>query len=690
MTQKFNPLLPSFPHLLHGADYNPEQWKAFPEIIDEDFRLFGEAGVNTVSIGIFSWAELEPEEGKYDFTFFDGIMDRLAARGMKAFFATPSAGKPHWLARKYPDVLPMDQNGKREARGGRLGFCKSSPDFREKIALLNTALAKHYAGHPALGAWHVCNEITGVCCCPRCRARFTEWLKKKYGTLDAINAAYWNGFWGHTYRSWEDIELSDGSVHALALDWKRFCSDLIIDYLSVEIAPLRQYSPEIPVTTNYMQYASKDYRKIAKLLDFVSWDSYPAWHSPGEGHRSEAVRTAFWHDRFRTMGGGKPFALMECTPSQPSWADFNKLKKPGMHRLAALQAIAHGSDTVQYFQWRKSRGGYEKFHGAVVDHYGGSDTRVFSEVAEVGKELAGLGEIVGTKVVSRAAVMFDTESGWALDLMKGGNKKKDYEGLCLAFYRVLWERGISADVIESADDLQKYDLVLAPALYMVSEETIEKLCRFVSEGGTLVSTAMTGWADENDLCYLGGFPGGKLKELFGIRAEEMDSLYPSERNKAVMKKEVSGLKKPGDAYEAAEYCELLRPLGAEVLAEYGEDFYSGSPALTVNRFGKGRAFYIAFKNGGELYSDLVSALSAELSLPRALGTSLPRGVTASVRTDGENSFVFLQNFGDAPAELTLGAEDGKLTDPQTGEEVTGTVRLDAYGVRILKKQIQTT
>ena len=678
--KKFNPVVPNFPHMLHGGDYNPDQWKAFPEIISDDFKYFDKANVNTVSIGIFSWVEFEPEDGVYNFEFFDKIMDNLAAQGMKACLATPSAGKPHWLGIKYPDILPVNEAGVRGRRGGRGGFCKSSPDFRRKIHDLNTAMAEHYKDHPALGMWHISNECCGECYCERCQNNFREWLKKKYKTLDAINAAYWNSFWGHTYTDWSEIVVTDKSVHALILDWKRYVNDLLADYIAWEAAALKKVTPDVPVTTNMMETDGIDYKKVAKVVDVVSWDSYPRWHALGDAHMYSGIKTAFWHDRFRSMGK-KPFMLMECAPTFNSWLEVNKGKKPGMHKLASMQAIAHGSESVQYFQWRKSRGGFEKFHGAVVDHCGRDDTRVFKEVSEVGAALAKLDEVVGTMNVSRVAIIYDIENAWALNEMAGARKPKKYEDLCLKFYKPLWKKGISCDVIEACDELDSYDLVIVPALYMADDAACERIAKFVENGGTLLSTYFTGWVDENDLCRLGGFPGGKLAEVFGVWSEDLECLHNGEKNTARMIKSVDGLK---DSYEIIEYCDLLHTKNddVEVLAEFADDYYAGMPALTVNKYGKGKAYYMGFKNEGDFMADILGKLTDELGIKGAADIELPENAAITMRTDGENDYLFVQNYNSNDINITL---DGEYFDMLEDKTVSGTLTIDKYGIRILKR-----
>ena len=365
-----------YPHILHGGDYNPDQWREHPEIVDEDMRMMKLAGCNVMSIGIFAWTMLEPEEGRYDFSFMDFVMDKLAENGIKAILATPSGARPAWMAQKYPEVMRMNNKRERLLYGMRHNHCYTSTVYRQKTAEINRCLAERYKEHPALLMWHISNEYGGECHCPLCRAAFREWLKEKYhNDLNELNYQWWTNFWSHTYTSWEQIEppspIGEYQLNGLMLDWKRFVTYQTGKFMENEISPLREITPNIPVTTNFMDfYDGLDYFKLRDLVDVVSWDSYPRWHR-SEGCVEIARRTAAIHDMYRSMKD-KPFMLMESTPSLTNWQEINKLKRPGMHILSSFQAVAHGSDTVQYFQWRKSRGGSEKFHGAVVDT---ADTR---------------------------------------------------------------------------------------------------------------------------------------------------------------------------------------------------------------------------------------------------------------------------------------------------------------------------
>lgn len=645
----------SFPHILHGADYNPDQWQDSPEILREDMRLFKSANMNEMTLGVFSWSAMEPEEGKFDFSFLDRAMDDIYAAGGRVILATPSGGKPVWLAKKYPEVCRVDENGIRNEYGGRHNHCNNSPVYREKVRIINEKLAERYGRHPALIAWHLSNEYGNYyefegCFCGHCRAGFRKWLKKKYQTVDRLNREWWTSFWSHTYSSFEEIDppskRTDTVIHGRNLDWKRFISDRYIAFLEAEKEPLKRIAPDIPVTTNLMElFGGIDYRKLAGSIDFVSWDSYPCW-TGSEKDMDIAVRTAFSHDYMRSLKN-RPFLLMESTPSLVNWQEFNKLKRPKMHALSSLQAVAHGSDSVQYFQFRKSRGCSEKFHGAVVDHVGHEHTRVFGDVKALGARLQKLDEVTGTLPECEVALFHETENMWAIDDCHGfSNRNKKYYDTVFSFYRPLWERGINTDIIGKEANFLKYKVIFAPMLYMVDEALQNKLCDFVERGGVLVCTYMTGYVNENDLCHLGGFPFGELKNLFGIWNEEIDTLYPGECNQVVTDS--------GKRYKSVDHCEIIHANGAKVLGKYDSDFYNGSPALTVNRYGEGKAYYIAFRDDGELITDLTETILREAAVRPSVAGRLPQGVTAHSRTDGETTFLFLENYSRESAAVEVG------------------------------------
>jgi beta-galactosidase len=352
-----------------------------------------------------------------------------------------------------------------------------------------------------------------------------------------------------------------------------------------------------------------------------------------------------------------------------------------MHRLSSLQAVAHGADTVQYFQWRKSRGSFEKFHGAVVDHVGHENTRVFRDVVEVGQILEKLDAVIGTTVHPEVAIIYDWENEWAIGDLQGlSRKRRDYGGTCVAQYRPFWSRGVPVDVISMDSDFASYRLLIAPMLYMVRPGVAERIEKFVRKGGTFVATYWSGIVNESDLCFLGGFPG-PLRKILGVWAEEIDALHDGQMN-VVIPAAKNGLGLTG-RYQARELCDLIQAESAQVLARYGADFYRGQPALTVNAFGKGTAYYLASRNDDRFHDDFYGGLTRRLGLRRVLDTRLPKGVTSQLRTDGKDDFVFLLNFQPAACKVNLGRES--LSDMLTGKNVTGTVTLPAYGSLILRR-----
>ncbi len=667
MSKKF------FDYIIHGGDYNPDQWMRTPEIWDEDMRLMKLAHINSATVGIFSWAALEPEEGVYNFEWLDTILDKMHQNGISAILATPSGARPAWLAEKYPEVLRVDENGIRNKFGERHNHCLTSPVYREKVRNINRRLADRYKNHPAVKMWHISNEYSGECYCEKCVSSFRSWLREYYhNDIGELNYKWWNGFWSHTLNSFEQINppshRGENHTTGLYLAWKRFITDSHISFFENEIAPLREITPDIPVTTNFMRrYNGIDYQKFASHVDLVSWDNYPAWDKGR--NTEEALEAAFLHDFFRSIKSGQPFFLMESTPSLVNWHDVNKLPKSGMHELASIQAIAHGADSVQYFQWRKGRGGDEKFHGAVVDHCGHENTRVFKNVTHLGANLKKLGNVTGSESKSRVAIIYDWENGWAVSSFCGYNNiHRDYVSEAVKWYAPFYKRGISTDIISMTDDFSQYDLVIAPFLYMLKDGTEEKIEEYVRNGGKFVATYLTGIVDSDDLCFTGGFPAGKLKDVFGVWCEETDSLPENMPGKAEFS---------GKAYEVNHVCDIIHAEGAKILGEYKSDFYSGMPCVTENTYGKGKAYYAAFRNDGDFADDFCDMLTQVHNIPSDAGIKLDKSVF--LRKRGKS--IFVMNFADCEKEIVL---DREYTNIITNETVCGRVTLPVCGYLILK------
>ncbi len=659
--------------LLHGADYNPEQWLHSPEVLAEDIRLMRKAGFNCVSLGIFSWAELEPEEGVYRFDWLAQVIDSLHQNGIGTILATPSGARPPWLAQKYPEVLRVGPNGQRNSYGGRHNHCYTSPIYRQKVAAINRELALRLGGHPGVFLWHLSNEYGGECFCPLCAEAFRRWLEARYGSLDALSHAWWTRFWSHRFTSWQQIEPpfenGEQELQGLALDWMRFVTSQTVDFCAMEKAALREAGSSLPVTTNMMRfYPGLDYHAFRDVIDLASWDSYPRWHNDPLQNFQQAAITACFHSLVRGLKR-QPFLMMESSPSSVNWMDASKLKKPGLHAAEGLLAVAQGSNSVQYFQWRKSRGGFEKFHGAVVSHDGRSDTRVFTDVEQLGGRLQALGGLYGTMPKAKVAILYDWENAWALRRTSGPRTAGiPYDETVVAHFKALWQLGITADVLDAEDDLSAYSLVAAPLLYLQSEKTATTLCEFVKAGGTLVVGCLHGSVDESDLCHLGDIPAGQT-ELFGLRVEEVDGLWPGEVNQLCWQ---------GGEYQISALCERIIPEGAEVLAEYTQDFYKGQPALTRQGHGGGSAYYLACLPEEDFYLHFYAQLAKTLALPRAMEETLPQGVVAQRR----GACVFLQNFSGAEASLPLARP---WADAETGKALPPELVLQSYETRVLKE-----
>lgn len=669
-------IIEKFPRLLHGGDYNPEQWLRYPDILEQDVALMKKADINCVSLGIFSWAALEPEEGVYSFQWLKNVIDRLYEEGIYTVLATPSAAMPRWLTQKYPEVMTMSSMRVRNIPGCRHNFCPTSPVMREKIQALDTRLAREFGNHPGVILWHISNELggnntDGECHCPLCQEAFRKWLRDKYKTLDALNEAWWADFWSHTYTSWDQIQSpapnGDMEIHGLNLDWKRFCSHQTADFVKGEISAVKQYG-NLPVTVNMMTlFKNLDYGKLAEIVDIISWDSYPSWHEE-ETEIRQASETAFMHDLMRSFKKA-PFLLMESTPSVTNWKRINTQKRPGMHMLASLQAVAHGSNSVQYFQIRKSRGSSEKFHGAVIGHDGTENTRTFREVSQVGEVLREISDrIYPTVNKAEAAVIFDWENQWAVEDARGPVNPIKYADTVLAHYRPFWKRAVTTDVITMEAELSGYKIVTAPLAYMMKKDFAERIHKFVSEGGIFVTTYWSALADENDLCFTGVIPG-LISDVLGIEEEEIDAVTPCRKNH---------ISYNGKSYRVGAIRDVVRLSGAQSIGEYEADYYKGKPAVTLNSYGRGKAYCICSENEEAFLDDFYSDLIKEYGVASNWEGQLPFGVTVS-RRSGKEAFLFIQNFNEHEVSLDLPRE--YLT--VSGEKLSGSLSLRPFQCLIL-------
>ncbi|WP_406441734.1 beta-galactosidase [Streptomyces sp. NBC_01613] len=676
MTFRNDGKLPPTAKIPYGGDYNPEQWP--DEVWDEDHRLFTVAGIDTLTVGVFSWSLTQPAEDTYDFTILDRILDRAAAEGRQVCLATGTAALPPWLAKKYPEANRTDFEGRRHRYGQRHNFCPSSPAYRRLATALADRLAERYAQHPALLAWHINNEYGGVCYCELCADAFRTWLRNKYATLDALNDAWCTTFWSHRYTGWAEIEPPSAltehwrgpdhtAFQGTTLDYSRFTTDALLGCFLAEKEAIRRHDPETPVTTNLMgMFRPLDYHRWAPHLDFASWDNYPPLDAP-------PTRAALAHDLMRGLKNGAPFWLMEQTPSTTACRDVNPLKRPGELRLTTFQAIAHGADAALYFQMRASRGACEKYHGAVIGHAGRDDTRVFREVADLGRELELLENVtLGARTPARTALVYDWDSWWALEISDGPSRLVRYVDVVHAYYRAAREAGADVDVVPQTADLTGYDVVLAPALHMIKGDLAARLEAVAARGGTVLSTFLSGRVDEHDRAFLTDVPG-PLADLMGVRVDEWDS-RPAEFVQPVHLGE--------SVCEARLVFEIVLPRGAEPVATYGADFYAGTPAVTRHPYGEGEGWYVATALDQPGVDQVVRRVLARHDL---LGpyADHPTVETAHRAAPDGTRLLFLLNHAPEPARLDA---HNTATDLLTGKrtEEGEPLTLDPLGVAVLR------
>ncbi|SEL16368.1 beta-galactosidase [Streptacidiphilus jiangxiensis] len=630
------------PRLGYGADYNPEQWPR--EVWKDDIRLMREAGVNIVSLAIFSWARLQPTADSWDFDWLDEIMDLLHAGGVAVDLATATASPPPWLTTLHPEILPVTRTGETLWPGARQHWRPTSPVFRTHALRLVQALATRYANHPALAAWHVSNELGchNVYDYSDDAARaFRVWLRARYGTLDALNHAWGTAFWSQHYSDWEQLlppRLAASHPNPTQqLDFKRFSSDALRDHLRAEREVLTRITPDVPVTTNFMvmgETRGMDYASWADDVDFVSNDHYV---HPGPQGLDEL---SFSANLVSGIAGHRPWYLMEHSTSAVNWQHVNQAKLPGELARDSLLHVGHGADTVAFFQWRQSAAGAEKYHSAMVPH-AGPDSEVFRAVTALGRTLAALAPVAGTtRRPARAAIVFDWDSWWTAEHDSHPTALLRYRQEALDWYSAFLALGVRADVVPTRADFSGYDVLVAPVLHVVPTALADRLRGFVEAGGHLVTTYFSGIVDENDHVHLGGHPGA-LRDLLGIRVEEFAPLPEGAE---------VGL---DDGNRATLWTDAVTVTATDVLtlARYTDGPQAGRPALTRRTVGTGSAAYLSTRLGAEQLPGVLGQLLAGADVGSELPEAACGRVDLTIRQSAEEEFWFLTNRTADPVPL---------------------------------------
>lgn len=658
------------PHLLYGADYNPEQW---PEAVWlEDARLMRMAGVNMMTIGIFAWTRLEPAPGAYTFAWLDRVVDLLHSNGVAVDLATPTASPPAWLVRLHPEILPETITGSRLWHGSRRHYCPHSVAYRDAARGLVRALAEHYRDHPAVALWHVDNEYAchvTECFCDASSAAFRDWLRRRHGSIAGLNAAWATTFWNQEYTDWEEVHpprLTPTFPNpSQRLDWQRFCSDSWLACYTDQEAILREVTPTVPITTNYMGFHKPlDYWTWTPHQDIVSNDSYPETSDP-----EWMIDAGMICDLIRSLGHRRPWMLMEQAAGHVNWRQRNTTKRPGVMRLGSYQAVARGADAIMFFQWRASPAGAEKYHSAMIGH-GGASGRVWAEVQALGAELASLDELVASQVESEVAVLFDWQSWWALEGEgRPSNDIRLMDGVRAA-YAALFRRGVTVDFVHPSADLSRYRLLIAPTLHLVDDPAVDNIRAWVRGGGTLVASFHSGIVDGNDHIRLGGYPA-PFTDLFGLVVEEWAPYAVGQANVVRTAGE--------EEYGCEAWSDILRIEGADVVATYRDDFFAGQAAVTQHAFGTGTGIYVGTQLDAAGTSWLMDRACAVAGV--AVDSRTPRDVEVVRRTLGSQRWLFLLNHAAEPAEVNL---DRAGLEVLSGALVDGTVTVGPRGVAIVR------
>lgn len=660
---------------LYGGDYNPEQWPE--DTWANDIQVFKQAHLNSATINVFSWALLEQREGEYDFSKLDKIVKELSDANFDIVLATATAAMPAWMFKKYPDVARVDYQGRRHVFGQRHNFCSNSKNYQVLASKLVKKIVSRYYKNPHIKVWHVNNEYGGNCYCDNCQNTFRDWLKYKYKNLETLNKAWNMNVWSHRIYDWDEIvvpnELGDAwgaggtetIVSALSLDYLRFQSESLLKLFKMEKAIIKKYDPVALVTTNFHALPNKllDYQKWAKEQDIISYDSYPSYNMP-------TYQSAFLYDLMRSLKH-QPFMLMESTPAQVNWQPYSPLKRPGQMAATELQAVAHGADTVQFFQLKQAIGGSEKFHSAVISHSQRTDTRVFKEVTELGEKLEKTGStILGSKTKAKVGIVFDWNNFWSYEYIDGITQDLDYVESILDYYKQFYKRNIPTDIISVDDDFSQYDLVVAPVLYMIKSGLAEKIDQYVKRGGNFVASYLSGIVNENDSVYLGGYPG-PLKDVLGIWVEESDAVIPGQKITVSL---------DNNNYQANLICDLLHLEGAHALGNYNSEFYKETPAVSENKWGKGTSWYIGTQLDEAGLSKIFDHLISIVNIKSLVETKTDLEITKRVTKSGKELYFVLNMSNDTkdlPSEFD--AYKNLFTDKSANK------KMKAWEVQLLSK-----
>lgn len=654
---------------IYGADYYPEAWSESQRM--NDARMMQAAGINFVRMGEFGWVKMEPAEGQFDFSWLDRAIEMLSAHGIHSLLGTPTASPPAWLYEKYPDIAAVGENGIRYRFGSRRDYCLHSTHFIEATRKIVTALAEHYKDNPNVLGFQIDNELGNPYSYNHSsQAAFQNWCRKKYKTLDALNKAWGTVFWGHTYTAWSQIPLPWNTLFgahnpSLALDYHRFFSDSTDDYLNLQAGILRTIAPAKAITTNEMgMFSGIDYSRLNTSIDFVAWDNYPMIR-----HRqSDYFGSALGHDLMRGSKNNQSFMVMEEEAGLPGWTTFWAHQvSPGLYRVWAYQAVAHGADGVCYFRWRTSTYGTEQYWQGILDQDSYPNNR-YKAIARMGGEIQHLAPLLdGSHVSSQVAMLVSPDSRWAFQIQPL-TETFNYDNQLHAYYDAFRRRAMNVDVAFPQDSFSRYKVLVAPSLFVLNPALARKLTEFVNDGGVLILSYRSGVKDQHNVVTTETLPG-PLAKVAGIAIHDFDP-ETTQKQKIIM---------DGQSYAAGVWFDILTPQTAQTLATYGENFYAGQAAVTTNHFGKGAVVYVGTElKDTAFYDQLIARVAAEADV--SLGPTLPAGVEIATREKPGKRIIFLLNYTGQPQSVAVGET---TRDALTGKTESNEVRIPAYDIRVL-------
>ena len=642
----------SFKGLHFGTDYYPEHWPR--ERWETDASLMKEMGIQVVRLGEFSWHKMEPREGKYDFGWLDEAIALLGRYDIQVILGTPTAAPPAWLVNRHPEILPIDSQGRRRGFGGRHHDCPSNPLYRKYVKNLVTAMAVHFSENPIVKGWQIDNEFGNahgdLCMCDSCRKSFQEWLQKKYGSVECLNAAWGTAFWSQEYNSFEEVFTPritvTGENPSAMLDWKCFCSDLIVDFQQIQIDIIRRYCPEHFITHNCMGFADKvNYYDLSKTLDFASHDQYPGGFygkMPFENNELMAANL----DMTRSFKK-QPFWIMEQQAGMTGWNIMGRTPAPGQLSAWAEQCVAHGADCVVFFRWRSCTVGTEQYWHGILPHSGRPGRR-YAELKEMTKRLSPImDELSGSMPDSRVGIVFSYRQEYAFSIQPH-HPDLNYVNQVLMYYGELYKRSIPVDFVQDTDDFSNYCLVIAPLQYLMTKELADKYFAYAEAGGTLVLTMRTGVKDEHNICMCDRELPGVLSDLCGIEVSDYDCLRDADVRVTWEEERESGV------YYATKWSDIITLKGAEALACYRDEFYAGTPCVTENAYGMGRVFYIGTEPSEKLLEAVMDRAAVSAGI-RSIGRKDP-GVELSRRKKDGKVWIFALNLTGRPAGYEIGEQ----------------------------------